>query len=104
MEQFRNTPPESFGGRKVIKVRDYLTLTEKDLAEGTETGLDFPSSNVLQFITEGDYLISARPSGTEPKIKFYISVNGELDSPDSFRKKEKELDSVIERIKNELNF
>ncbi|TVQ84102.1 MAG: phospho-sugar mutase, partial [Bacteroidetes bacterium] len=64
---------------------------------------DLPKSNVLQFLTEGGNLISARPSGTEPKIKFYISVNTHLDSPDNYYEKEKELKSLIQAIKKDLS-
>lgn len=104
METLRHTSPESIGGKKVTRVRDYLALTEKNIREGGMKSIDFPASNVLQFFTEGDYIISARPSGTEPKIKFYISVNGELHSRDSYREKEKELISIIEKIRKDLDF
>jgi phosphoglucomutase len=104
MNKLRNDPPVMIGMKRVLKIRDYMAKTEKDIESGRINSIDFPASNVLQFFTEGDYIISARPSGTEPKIKFYISVNGELDSPDNFRKKEKELDEVIETIKKDLDF
>ncbi|TVR27827.1 MAG: phospho-sugar mutase [Balneolaceae bacterium] len=104
MEKLRNDPPVMLGKKRISKVRDYLALTEKDVESGRVNSIDFPESNVLQFFTEGDYIISARPSGTEPKIKFYISVNGEMDSPGSYRKKEKELDEVIEAIQKDLEF
>jgi phosphoglucomutase len=104
MEKLRNDPPVMLGEKRILKVRDYLALTEKDVESGRVNSIDFPASNVLQFFTEGDYIISARPSGTEPKIKFYISVNGEMDSPGSYRKKEKKLEEVIEAIQKDLEF
>jgi phosphoglucomutase len=104
MAELRKNPPASFAGQEVVTVKDYQSLTEKDLKSGTETELDFPKSNVLQFVTEGGYLVSARPSGTEPKIKFYISVNTRLNSPEEFRSVESRLDQVIQQIKGELDF
>lgn len=104
MENLRHITPESLGGKKVQKVRDYQALTENNIATGGMKSIDFPVSNVLQFFLEGDCIVSARPSGTEPKIKFYISVNGELENPASYRKMEKELDKVIEKIRNDLEF
>jgi phosphoglucomutase len=103
MAELRNDPPEFFAGQKVVTVKDYKAQKELDLISGNESELDFPASNVLQFVTEGDYLISARPSGTEPKIKFYISVNTELDSPSNYRTAEKRLNEVIQQIKGELD-
>ena len=104
MESLRHTTPAIIGGKEVIKVRDYQALTERNIKGSGMKSIDFPASNVLQFFTEGDYIISARPSGTEPKIKFYISVNGELDSPSEFRAKEKELEAVIETIRRDLDY
>jgi len=103
MSGFRENPPKSMGGKKVVKTMDYQTSREKDMETGTITTIDLPKSNVLQFLTEGGNLISARPSGTEPKIKFYISVNTHLDSPDNYYEKEKELKSLIQAIKKDLS-
>lgn len=104
MEKLRYQPPTEIAGFKIKTIRDYLMQTEKHVESGRVNSIDFPASNVLQFITEEEYIISARPSGTEPKIKFYISVNGKLDSPESYRSKEKELDQLIDRIKKGLDF
>ncbi|MDX1591008.1 MAG: phospho-sugar mutase [Balneolaceae bacterium] len=104
MEKLRYQPPSEIAGFEIKTIRDYMHQTEKDVESGKVNSIDFPASNVLQFITVEDYIISARPSGTEPKIKFYISVNGNLDSPDNFRSKEKELDELIEKIKKDLDF
>jgi len=104
MDSLRRQAPDSFAGQKVVTVKDYLHLTETDVASGKVNSLDFPAANVLQFVTDGDYIISARPSGTEPKIKFYISVNGELPDKSQYRQKVAELDGVIDKIKQELDF
>lgn len=104
MEKLRYQPPSEIAGFKVKTIRDYLMQTEKHVESGRVNSIDFPASNVLQFITLDDYIISARPSGTEPKIKFYISVNGKLDSPENYRSKEKELDKLIGKIRKGLDF
>jgi len=78
MEKFRSNPPLTLGGSKVSLLKDYELGVETNLTSGEKTKLDFPKSDVLQFITEDGSIISARPSGTEPKIKFYCSVNGPL--------------------------
>jgi phosphoglucomutase len=104
MDKLRHDPPVMIGKKRVLRVRDYLALTEKEIETGRVNSIDFPVSNVLQFFTEGDCIISARPSGTEPKIKFYISVNGELADTSSYRQSEKELDKVIDTIKKDLEF
>ncbi|PWN06407.1 phospho-sugar mutase [Rhodohalobacter mucosus] len=104
MEKLRYQPPSEIAGFKVKAIRDYLMQTEKHVESGRVNSIDFPASNVLQFITLDDYIISARPSGTEPKIKFYISVNGRLDSREEYRQKEKELDQLIGKIRKGLDF
>jgi phosphoglucomutase len=103
MKEMRSNPPRSITGKKVVKLIDYESRTEKDLETGKETSIDFPKSNVLQFITEDEIKISARPSGTEPKIKFYVSVNEKLPSKSEFENVENELDNKIRQIIDELN-
>ena len=102
MKQYREAPPSSFNGSRVAKVRDYQAGLEKDLVNGTESNLDFPKSNVLQFFTEDGSKISARPSGTEPKIKFYISVRSDLDRIEDFEKVDIALDEKIAGIESDL--
>lgn len=102
MEALRTTPPQTLGGGKVVTVKDYLSSESTDIASGEKTKIDLPSSNVLQFFTEDGSIISARPSGTEPKIKFYCSVNDELADRASFKAKEKSLDEKIDRIMSDL--
>ena len=77
MKNLREHPPKQIGGSAVKIVEDYQLSTSRDVLEGTSKPLDIPKSNVLIFYTEEGSKIAARPSGTEPKIKFYISVNGE---------------------------
>ena len=103
MENFRNHPPEIINGSKVIKIIDYekgisLVYPSKEL-----TALDFPKSNVLQFLTEDETKISIRPSGTEPKIKFYFSVREKLINKDDYHKISKKLDAKIDSIVQELS-
>lgn len=102
MEALRSTPPQTLGGGKVVTVKDYLSSESTEIATGERTKIDLPSSNVLQFFTEDGSIISARPSGTEPKIKFYCSVNGELADRASFKATEKSLDGKIDLIMSDL--
>ena len=79
MERFRSQPPKSLGGSDVVLLHDFLTGKTLDLITGKQTGITLPKSNVLQFITADGSIVSARPSGTEPKIKFYFSVKTTAD-------------------------
>ena len=78
MVNYRKDPPALIDKMKVIMVKDYLSLLEKDLITGKEKAIDLPESDVLQFFLEDGSRISVRPSGTEPKIKFYFSVKEQL--------------------------
>lgn len=102
MEQLRNDPPKSLGGDEVVRVDDIQTGTSKDLLTGHTHPIELPSSNVLQFITRSGSKISARPSGTEPKIKFYFSVRKDWDTSSSLSAQQKILFESIERIKEDL--
>lgn len=102
MERFRNNPPAVLGGSKVVQLKDYALQKETDLLTKTSTVLDFPKSDVLQFITEDGCIISARPSGTEPKIKFYCSVNAPLASKAAFDKVDAELEAKVDEIMKDL--
>lgn len=102
MEQFRNNPPASLGGSKVITLKDYEYQVETDLQTGIKSKIDLPKSDVLQFITEEGSIISARPSGTEPKIKFYCSVKGILRDAQEFHTADKELEKKVSGIIQEL--
>lgn len=103
MEDLRANPPAVLGGSKVVTFKDLKAQTVKDLTTGVVSDSGLPASNVLQFITENDIIVTARPSGTEPKIKFYFSVNGELDSPSNYESRRAELLNVIGEIKSDLN-
>lgn len=98
MQQYRENPPKEINGIKVKELLDYQTLTGKNLDSSEEWKIDLPKSNVLQFILEDGTKISARPSGTEPKIKFYFSVNTKLDSKENYYQKLEELKQKIEAI------
>lgn len=102
MIDFKENPVKSIGGANVVIVDDYNTSTSKNLATGEVTQIDIPKSNVLIYTTEDGTRMAARPSGTEPKIKFYFSINTRLDSAENFKKVDKELDARIERILTEL--
>jgi len=102
MQGYRNNPPQMLDGKPVAKLLDYQLQTGKNLISGESWKIDLPKSNVLQFILEDGTSISARPSGTEPKIKFYFSVNTKLNSAAEFEVTEKLLDEKIERIIAEM--
>jgi phosphoglucomutase len=102
MERFRDNTPSHLGGQKVVMLKDYKTSISKDLINGIESNIDLPSSNVLQFITEAGSIISARPSGTEPKIKFYCSIVGQLTSRSEFDATTKNLDDQLDQIMKDL--
>lgn len=97
MAALRADPPQSLGGVKVKEIRDYATGVAHILADEKSTAIDLPKSDVLQFITVDGDVISARPSGTEPKIKFYCSVKEELASSDGY---EHVLAKLEDKVKN----
>lgn len=103
MLNLRSNPPKSLNGSLLVKTIDYKEGVSKNLITGETSSIDFPSSNVLQFFTEDGCKISARPSGTEPKIKFYFSVNKALSDKSKFDLHLGELDNKIDAIINELN-
>jgi len=98
MEGYRQFPPESINGSKVATLLDYELQKGTNLLTGENWKINLPKSNVLQFITEDGSKISARPSGTEPKIKFYFSVNAHLDNVNAFDKVYALLTKKIEGI------
>ncbi|WP_297702726.1 phospho-sugar mutase [uncultured Eudoraea sp.] len=102
MIDFKENPVKSIGGANVVIVDDYNTSTSKNLATGEVKQIDIPKSNVLIYTTEDGTRMAARPSGTEPKIKFYFSINTRLDSAENFKKVDKELDARIDMILTEL--
>lgn len=102
MEKFRVNPPQTLGGSPVKTLKDYELGVQTDLTSGEKTKLDFPKSDVLQFITEDGSIVSARPSGTEPKIKFYCSVNAPLTDKASYNKVDAELGTKIKALMEDL--
>ena len=102
METFRNNPPKEFIGSKVVRALDYKTQLERNFITNTTSPITLPKSDVLQFYLEDGSKISVRPSGTEPKIKFYISVSEKLNSKAEFKKVSEGLDSKIRAIEGEL--
>jgi len=102
MRNLRENPPQSIAGEQVITITDYLEGTETDTASGTQRPIEFPESNVLQFFTEKGTKLSARPSGTEPKIKFYFSVNDELPDRSNFAQKWEALGQKVDSIVEEM--
>ncbi len=103
MVRFRNNPPKQLGGSPMEWVKDYETLVARNLLTGEEKPIDQKiTSNVLQFYTAEGTKISVRPSGTEPKIKFYFEVKGKLVSRSEFDEAEKKAEEKIEAIMEEL--
>jgi phosphoglucomutase len=102
MDGFRNSPPEILNNSKLVKVKDYLSGVEKDVVSGIEKKINLPKSNVLQFFTEDGSKISVRPSGTEPKIKFYFGLKASLPGVGEFEQVNDFLTQRIEQIKKDL--
>ncbi|GFD92927.1 phosphoglucomutase [Alteromonas sp. KUL156] len=103
MIDLRNNPLTEIDGTKVEYFYDYQSSIRKNLLTGEETVIDIPKSNVLIYQTQDGTKIAARPSGTEPKIKFYFSVNSKLNDISNAKAVEEELDTKIQRIIKELN-
>ena len=102
MENFRNNPPTELAGEKITIAKDFLKLEQTD-ANGNVTKLDMPdTSNVLQWFCENGDKVSVRPSGTEPKIKFYLEIKGNMKCADCYERCIKEAQAKIEEIKKQL--
>lgn len=102
MSNLRKNPPTELGGSKVVLVKDYLTLEQKD-AEGNVEKIDMPAtSNVLQWFCEDNTKVSVRPSGTEPKIKFYLEIKGNMKCAGCYERCDKESAEKVEAIKKTL--
>lgn len=102
MSDYRSNPPRSLGGSPIIAIKDYLSGEALDLANDSKAPIDMERSNVLQFTTADSTVVSIRPSGTEPKIKFYFGVRAELNDTARFGEVQAELDGKIESIKKEM--
>lgn len=103
MKKFRVNPPKEIAGSPVIVIKDYQFLQQNNLLTGDRTELDFPeSSNVLQFFTEDGTKVSVRPSGTEPKIKFYIEVRAKMNSRSDYDEAEASVLRKIDAVRRSL--
>jgi phosphoglucomutase len=102
MDNFREKPPLTINKSKVVKIKDYLSSKELETTFGKTTKIDLPSSNVLQFFTADGTKISMRPSGTEPKIKFYVSVKEDLNSAEEFKVVNQKLEEKINLVIKDL--
>lgn len=102
MIDLRENPLKEIAGEKVVMIEDYQSSVARDLIRGEEQPIDIPKSNVLIYYTENGSKIAARPSGTEPKIKFYFSVNSPLESIEKFAETDKKLDQRIDTIIKEM--
>ena len=104
MKNFRNNPLTSIAGSTVTLLKDYATLEAKDFESNETLSLAMPTtSNVLQYYTEDGTKLSIRPSGTEPKIKFYIEVKGKADTREALKQAEEMADKKVQQIREELN-
>lgn len=103
MKNYRENGPKEIAGDKIVIVKDYQTLKATNLITGTTEVLDFPTtSNVLQYFTENGLKVSVRPSGTEPKIKYYIEIQGKMQTRDDYNRLTKEAQDMIANIKASL--
>ena len=104
MKNFRNNPPTQIAGSNVTSLKDFASLEAKDFESNESSSLSMPTtSNVLQYYTKDGTKLSIRPSGTEPKIKFYIEVTGEANTREELKQAEETADKKIEQIRKELN-
>lgn len=103
MIDLRAEPPKTIGGETIVKIADYQQSILINLQNGSETPIDLPKSNVLIFHTDKGSMIAARPSGTEPKIKFYMSTNTPLDTTEDYQSLSKLLEKRIDAISKDLN-
>lgn len=103
MRNFRENPPKELAGQTIVKILDYASLTSLDVASGKQSALEMPTtSNVLQYYTDGGIKLSIRPSGTEPKIKFYICVKEPVSKREDLTKARQSAQAKIERITQEI--
>ena len=104
MVDFRNNPPKHLAGSELSIIKDYETLKEKNLITGTEKPINQKiTSNVLQFFTKDGSKVSVRPSGTEPKIKFYIEVKDKLMSRDQYDAVDAKTNLKVDQVMKDLD-
>jgi phosphoglucomutase len=103
MSDFRSTPPKEIAGSPVAIIKDYKTLKQTNVATGEVIDLVMPAtSDVLQYFTEDGTKISVRPSGTEPKIKFYIEVRGEMKTRADYDAADAAANAKVEAVRASL--
>jgi phosphoglucomutase len=103
MKNYRENPPKKIAGSKVLTIRDYQTLVMKELSTGSTSKLDYPvTSNVLQYFTEDGTKVSVRPSGTEPKIKFYIEITSPLKSRAAYNSTDEACTKKVDEVRKSL--
>ena len=102
IDNYRNSPPKFIAGIPVVEIKDYKKRSSFNLVNGSNTKIHLPKSNVISFILKDNSRISVRPSGTEPKIKFYFSVNQPFNQSEKWKKIEKELDKKIDNLIQDL--
>ena len=102
MNSFRKSPPKFIDGIPIIQIKDYEKGFSFNLSNKIKTKINLPKSNVLTFILEDNSKISIRPSGTEPKIKFYFSVNQPFINDRKWNATEKEMDEKIDKLIQDL--
>jgi phosphoglucomutase len=98
MQDYRNNPPKTINNKKVVLIKDYQTSISKNLVTGEEEAITLPTSNVLQFFLEDHSKITIRPSGTEPKIKFYFGVKIPLTSINDLEASTQTAEQIIDNI------
>jgi len=103
LKDFKENPVASVQGSKLLWVEDYNTSIAKNVQTGKEKTIHIPKANLLIYETEDGTRIAARPSGTEPKVKFYISTNAKLTKAEDFKSVNSQLDAKLEGIVAELN-
>ena len=103
LKDFKENPVETVQGSKVVWIEDYNTSVAKNVQTGEEKAIDLPKSNVLIYETEDGTRIAARPSGTEPKVKFYMSTNTTLENAADYKSVNSQVDAKLEGIVSELN-
>ena len=102
MREFRQNPPKSLDGSPIIRIDDYQESSSRDTSTGSTRPIELPKSNVLIYTTEDGTRLAARPSGTEPKIKFYVSVSGKISDTGDYPAASRDLESKMDRILEEL--
>ncbi len=103
MSEYRKNPPKTLAGAKVVEIKDYELQKCQNLETHTEAKIELPKSNVIQFFTETGDVVTVRPSGTEPKIKFYIGVKENLPNKYKFEEVNLVIEKKIQRIKDDLS-